>query len=135
MSCRFDALANKLPPMLPRGGSALVDAEDVATGMLRAAEIGRSGERYILSGDFAELSDIIARAAHPVWVCRRNGECGGNSVGDFTAGSGQKNHLATTEYRAAFSKGGDRRLLFANLPPRERDQPVQSSPCDSHQRV
>ena len=27
------------------------------------------------------------------------------AVGDFTAGSGQKNHLATTEYRTAFSKG------------------------------
>lgn len=60
MICRFDALANKLPPMLPPGGSALVDARDVADGM---AEIGRSGERYILSGDFAELSDIIARLA------------------------------------------------------------------------
>ena len=43
MSCRFDALANKLPPMLPPGGSALVDAEDVATGMLRAAEITLAG--------------------------------------------------------------------------------------------
>ena len=49
--------------MLPPGGSALVDARDVATGMLRAAEIGRCGERHILSGDFAELSDIIARLA------------------------------------------------------------------------
>jgi len=57
------------------------------------------------------------------------------AVGDFTAGSGQKNHVATTEYLTAFSKGADRRSLFANLPPRERDQPVQSSPCDSHQRV
>jgi len=46
MSCRFEALANKLPPMLPPGGSALVDAQDVATGMLRAAEITLAGGNW-----------------------------------------------------------------------------------------
>jgi len=59
----FDAIAHKLPPMLPPGGSAVVDARDVAAGMVRVAEIGRSGERYILSGDFAELADIISKLA------------------------------------------------------------------------
>ncbi len=59
----FDALAHKLPPMLPPGGSAVVDARDVAAGMLRVAEIGWSGERYILSSDFVELADIIANLA------------------------------------------------------------------------
>ena len=59
----FDAIAHRLPPMLPPGGSAVVDARDVAAGMLRIAEIGRSGERYILSGAFVELADIIAKLA------------------------------------------------------------------------
>jgi dihydroflavonol-4-reductase len=59
----FDAIAHRLPPMLPPGGSAIVDARDVAAGMLRIAEIGRSGGRYILSGGFAELADIITNLA------------------------------------------------------------------------
>jgi dihydroflavonol-4-reductase len=49
--------------MVPPGGSAVVDARDVATSMLRMAEIGRSGERYILSGGFVELGDLFANLA------------------------------------------------------------------------
>lgn len=59
----FDALAHKLPPMVPPGGSSVVDARDVAVGMLRIAESGRSGERYILSGGFAELAEILSSPA------------------------------------------------------------------------
>jgi dihydroflavonol-4-reductase len=59
----YDALANKLPPMVPPGGSAVVDARDVAIAMLRIAQVGLSGERYILSGGFAELTDIVANLA------------------------------------------------------------------------
>jgi hypothetical protein len=61
----------------------------------------------VVDGSSASCEEfgVTPEAAHAVWVCRRDGDCGGNSVGDFTAGSGQKNHLATMEYRTAFSKG------------------------------
>lgn len=58
-----DALRRRLPPAVPPGGSCVVDARDVAAGMLRIAESGRAGERYILSGRFLELSEIVARLA------------------------------------------------------------------------
>jgi dihydroflavonol-4-reductase len=59
----LDAVRHALPPAIPPGGSSVVDARDVAAGMLRIAEVGRSGERYILSGPFAELGEIITRLA------------------------------------------------------------------------
>jgi dihydroflavonol-4-reductase len=59
----FDALAHKLPPMIPPGGSSTADARDVATGMLRIAEVGRSGERYILSGRYVDLGQILTQLA------------------------------------------------------------------------
>lgn len=57
----LDALRQKLPPAIPPGGSSVVDARDVAAGMLRIAEAGRTGERYILSGRFAELGEIVSQ--------------------------------------------------------------------------
>ena len=59
----FDALAHKLPPAAPPGGGSVVDARDVATGMLRMAQGGRSGERYILSSGYVDLSEIITNLA------------------------------------------------------------------------
>jgi dihydroflavonol-4-reductase len=59
----LDALERKLPPAIPPGGSSVVDARDVAAGMLRIAEVGRAGESYILSGRFAGLEDIIRKLA------------------------------------------------------------------------
>jgi dihydroflavonol-4-reductase len=56
-----DALRHALPPAMIPGGTSIADARDVATGMIRIAEAGRPRERYILSGPFVELSDIITR--------------------------------------------------------------------------
>jgi dihydroflavonol-4-reductase len=59
----LDALRGKLPPAIPPGGSSVVDARDVAAGMLRIAEVGRTGERYILSNRFVDLEEIIRKLA------------------------------------------------------------------------
>ena len=59
----FDALAHKLPPVIPPGGSSTADVRDVAAGMLRIAEMGRSGERYILSGRYVDLGEILTGLA------------------------------------------------------------------------
>jgi dihydroflavonol-4-reductase len=53
----LDFLARKLPA-LPPGGSSVADARDVAEGMVVAAEQGRSGERYILGGEFVDFDRI-----------------------------------------------------------------------------
>ena len=59
----LDALAHKLPPVIPPGGSSTADARDVAAGMLRIAEVGRAGERYILSGRYVDLGEILTGLA------------------------------------------------------------------------
>jgi dihydroflavonol-4-reductase len=53
----LDFLAGGLPA-IPPGGMNAVDARDVAAGMVRAARQGRSGEKYILAGDFVTLGDV-----------------------------------------------------------------------------
>ena len=50
-------------PVVPRGGSGVVDARDVALGHVAAAERGRTGQRYILSAEnlsHMELARLIA---------------------------------------------------------------------------
>ena len=55
---------HKKMPFYPLGGVCVVDVEIVVEAIIRAMEVGRTGERYILGGDnvtFKELADIISR--------------------------------------------------------------------------
>ncbi len=42
------------------GGSMVVDARDVAQAMMTAVECGKSGERYIIGGEFRTIAEIAA---------------------------------------------------------------------------
>ena len=53
----LDYLNRNLPGVVP-GGSAVVDARDVANAMITAVEKGKSGERYIISNQFQTLGHI-----------------------------------------------------------------------------
>ncbi len=61
-------------PMLITGGYDVVDVRDVVEGAISAAEKGRRGERYLLSGKWyslGELSRVISRISGsktPTWV-------------------------------------------------------------------
>lgn len=46
-------------PILVRGGFNFVDVRDVVQGALAAAEIGTSGERYILGGHDINMHDLV----------------------------------------------------------------------------
>jgi dihydroflavonol-4-reductase len=59
-------IAKRLMPAYIQGGINVIDVRDVASGMIKAAERGRVGERYILgnwNSTQKELNELIARAA------------------------------------------------------------------------
>lgn len=58
-------LAGKLPGAV-NGGYDFVDVRDVAKGCLLAAQRGRKGRCYILSGRFAEIKELLALAGKRV---------------------------------------------------------------------
>jgi len=47
-------------PALIEGGFNWVDARDVADGAIRAAQTGRTGEHYLLAGQWASVRDLAA---------------------------------------------------------------------------
>lgn len=53
-------LARGRMPALVAGGFDWVDARDVALGAMAAAERGRCGESYVLSGRFASMAEVAA---------------------------------------------------------------------------
>jgi dihydroflavonol-4-reductase len=56
------ALAQGRLPGLVQGGFDWVDVRDVAQGAVRAAKVGRTGARYLLSGHWVSLRDLSAMA-------------------------------------------------------------------------
>lgn len=54
----LDFLARKLPA-IPPGGFSVVDVRDVAQAMLKAVEVGKSGERYIVDNTYYSVADIM----------------------------------------------------------------------------
>lgn len=55
----LDFLRQKLPGVID-GGTSTVDARDVASAMIAAAEKGRSGERYIVGGPYWDFAQVLA---------------------------------------------------------------------------
>ncbi len=58
----LDFLARKLPGA-PPGRASVVDARDVADAVVRAAERGRAGERYLVAGRPVTLKEILETLA------------------------------------------------------------------------
>ncbi|HKV42510.1 MAG TPA: SDR family oxidoreductase [Blastocatellia bacterium] len=54
----LDYLKKKIPGIVD-GGADIVDARDVAQAMIVSVDTGKSGERYIVAGTYAEVEDIL----------------------------------------------------------------------------
>ncbi len=61
-------LATGRLPVLPAGGSDMVDARDVALAMISAAQDGVSGARYALAGPYQTLAEVAAVVARVTGV-------------------------------------------------------------------
>jgi len=76
----LDLRAGRMPALV-RGGFNWVDCRDVSIGAEAAARLGRSGERYLLAGNYASLVEVARiaervtgtpapRFATPVWLAK-----------------------------------------------------------------
>ncbi len=54
----IDFLSQKIPGVVD-GGCSIVDARDVATATINAVERGKSGERYIVGGQYFDLAQVL----------------------------------------------------------------------------
>ncbi|WOC13325.1 NAD-dependent epimerase/dehydratase family protein [Gordonia sp. MP11Mi] len=64
-----EAARGRLPAFI-RGGFDFVDVRDVAEGLVAAADNGRTGENYLLGGQYHQLVDIARTTAR---LCGRRG--------------------------------------------------------------
>ena len=55
----LDFLNRKIPGVLD-GGCSIVDARDVAQATINAVDRGKSGERYIVGGQYFDLGQVLA---------------------------------------------------------------------------
>ena len=59
-ACNLIDFAKSSPVMVCSGGTAVAHVDDVALGVVRALEKGKSGERYILGGDNLHVRELAA---------------------------------------------------------------------------
>ncbi|MEZ4775368.1 MAG: NAD-dependent epimerase/dehydratase family protein [Bacteroidia bacterium] len=117
----WDIYHHKVPALL-RGGFDWVDARDVAAAAIQAMEKGKSGEQYLLSGQWrslAEIADILCnlynRRAPRVVLPHIFAQAGLPFLQAFTALTGSP-PLFTKESLAALRTGN---LLISNQKARE----------------